>query len=203
MLLDLDRTLVDVQSFTDYDAAWADVRALGVADAGEGLDTGWTTATRACMTVLATTPPGPTWDAVSAAVARHEQAAVAMSVPMPGADAFIGALVGRPVAVVTLLAPDVAGAVLDHHGLDCPVVVGRDAWVRPKPSGAGLLRALELLESPGLGAVMVGDSVWDAAAAHDAGVGFVGVHSPPSEFARDYPHAPVCASLAEVLTHLG
>jgi phosphoglycolate phosphatase-like HAD superfamily hydrolase len=49
---------------------------------------------------------------------------------------------------------------------------------------------------------MVGDSTWDAAAAADAGVGFVGVHAGPEEFATSHPEVPVRASLAEVLALL-
>ena len=47
----------------------------------------------------------------------------------------------------------------------------------------------------------VGDSAWDAAAAREAGVGFIGVHSPCSEFSA-FPEAPVAASLAAALPHL-
>jgi phosphoglycolate phosphatase len=203
LLLDLDRTLVDVQSFTDYDAAWRDVLDLVGADRADlGPDTGWSTATRACMTALARLPAGPRWEAVSGVVAEYERAAVPRSVPMPGVARFLDGLPGRPTGVVTLLPTDVASAVLEHHGLSVSVIVGRDPVVRPKPSGDGLLRALELLAAPLAGAVMVGDSTWDAAAARAAGVGFVGVHSPPEEFRDDFPEAPVCASLADVLRHV-
>ena len=53
LLLDLDRTLVDLQSFTNYSAALADVQDL----VGEWSDvdvptTDWDRATMSCMSVL-------------------------------------------------------------------------------------------------------------------------------------------------------
>lgn len=203
VLLDLDRTLVDVQSFTDYDTAWRDVVAvLGEAADDLGPETGWTAATRACMAVLGQLPPGEQWYAVSGVVAAHERAAVAVSRPMPGVGAFLDALAGAPVGVVTLLPAEVAREVLAHHGLAVDVVVGRDPHVRPKPAGDGLREALRRLAAPTAGVRMVGDSAWDAAAARDAGVGFVGVHAPGSEFSA-FPEAPVAGTLAAALPHLG
>jgi phosphoglycolate phosphatase len=203
LLLDLDRTLVNVQLFTDYDAAWTDVATLlGDRPADLGLDTGWTSATRACMAVLGDLPAGDLWTAVDRTIAAHEQAGADRSVTMPGATQFVQVMAERPTAVVTLLPPDVARYVLDLHGLAIDVVVGRDPVVRPKPSGDGLRRALEILGEDAATAVMVGDSSWDAAAALDAGVRFVGVHAPRSEFAEVDPAAPVCDSLADVLLHV-
>ena len=203
LLLDLDRTLVNVQLFTDYDSAWDDVvRLVGEHPVDLGLDTGWTSATRACMAILGDLPAGELWTAVDRAIAVHEQAAVDRSVTMPGATQFVEVMAGRPTAVVTLLPPDVATAVLARHGMAIDVVVGRDPVVRPKPSGDGLRRALELLGQDAATAVMVGDSSWDAAAARDAGVRFVGVHAPKSEFADVDPQAPACQSLADVLLHV-
>lgn len=200
LLLDLDRTLVDVQSFTDYGAAWADVVALlGDEPLDLGLETAWNAATRACMRVLGRLPAGDQWDAVDRTIAVHELAGAERSIPMPGAPEFMARLADRPKAVVTLLPVDVATAVLDRHGMTVDVVVGRDPLVRPKPAGDGLVRALEALGAPAAGAVMVGDSTWDAAAARDAGVRFVGVHAPQSEFRDQFPEAPVCSSLADVL----
>ena len=203
LLLDLDRTLVNVQLFTDYDSAWADVAPLlGDRPADLGLDTGWTSATRACMALLGDLPAGELWTAVDRAIAVHERAGAERSVTMPGAEQFVQVMAERPTAVVTLLPPDVAREVLDRHGMAIDVVVGRDPVVRPKPSGDGLRRALELLGEDAAGAVMVGDSSWDAAAAIDAGVRFVGVHAPRSEFAEVAPSAPVCDNLADVLLHV-
>jgi HAD superfamily hydrolase (TIGR01509 family) len=203
VLLDLDRTLVDMQSYTDYDAAWDAVRAAHpdlVVD--EGPDTGWTSSTRACMGTLAALPDGPLWYDVSTTVSAYERAAMPHSVTMPGAAQFVPALAGRPVAVVTLLPADVARDVLHHHGLGIDVVVGRDPRVRPKPAGDGLLEALRLLGETVDCAVMVGDSTWDAGAARDAGMAFIGVHAGPSEFARDFRDVPVVETLADVLVRI-
>lgn len=203
LLLDLDHTLVEVQAHTDYDAAWSDVvPLLGDGPVDLGLDTAWTTATRACMAILGDLPPGDLWTAVDRAIAAHEYAGAESSVQMPGGRLFVDALAGRPTAIVTLLPVDVATAVLARHGMAIDVVVGRDPYVRPKPSGDGLRHALELLGADAEGAVMVGDSTWDAAAARDAGVGFVGVHAPPSEFAAQFPEVPVCRDLADVLVRV-
>ena len=203
VLLDLDRTLVDLQSYTDYESAWDDVRASHPEMAvGEGPQTGWTSATRACMGTLAALADGPLWREVSDAVAAHERAAIPRSVTMPGAAQFVPALAHRPIAVVTLLPEDVARDLLRHHGLGIAVVVGRDPRVRPKPAGDGLLDALRQLGEPVEGAVMVGDSTWDAAAARDAGTSFVGVHAGPSEFADDFPDVPVVETLADVLVRI-
>jgi HAD superfamily hydrolase (TIGR01549 family) len=203
VLLDLDRTLVDLQSFTDYDAAWADVRGLvDPALAASGPATGWSSATRACMGVIAALPDGELWHRVSEAIARHELAAVPRSIPMPGVHEFLAGLAARPHAVITLLPEPVARATLAQHGIDVAVVVGRDPRVRPKPSGDGLRLALERLDRPGSDAVMVGDSTWDALAAADAGVAFVGVHAPPQEFLALEPAVPAYSSLAEVSAEL-
>jgi HAD superfamily hydrolase (TIGR01509 family) len=199
VLLDLDRTLVDLQSFTDYDAAWADLRGLvdpALADVGPA--TGWSSSTRACMGVIAALPDGDEWRRASSAIERHETAAIGRSTAMPGVHQFLADLGDRPRAVITLLPETVARATLAHHGLDIEIVVGRDPRVRPKPAGDGLRRALEQLGSPASDAVMVGDSTWDALAALDAGVAFVGVHAPAGEFAALDPAVPAYPSLAEV-----
>jgi phosphoglycolate phosphatase-like HAD superfamily hydrolase len=121
---------------------------------------------------------------------------------MPHVVEFLAATADRPRAVVTLLPATVAAEALAAHGLDFEVVVGRDPHIRPKPSGAGLLEALRRLGLSGSPATMVGDSTWDATAAADAGVDFVGVHVPPSEFAAIDPPVPACETLLEVLAVL-
>lgn len=200
VLLDLDRTLVDLQSFTDYDAAWVEVAGLlPLGHFGTGPETNWSSATRACMGAIATLPGGGPWKLVSSTIERHERTAVPQSQPMPEVRSFLNALVHRPLAVVTLLPESVARETLAFHGLQVDVVVGRDPLIRPKPSGDGLLAALAQLGESAFGSVMVGDSTWDAGAAADAGVSFIGVHAPPSEFTGSPSNVPVCASLAEVL----
>ncbi len=203
VLLDLDRTLVDLQTFTDYEAAWVQVRELvDPSLAASGPATGWSGATRACMGVIAALPDGDLWREVSAVIERYELAAVPRSTPMPGAARFLADLGDRPRAVVTLLPERVARVTLDAHGLHVAVVVGRDPRIRPKPSGDGLRAALDRLGTAATAAAMVGDSTWDAAAAADAGVAFVGVHAGSDEFSAVHSPVPVYPSLAQVLDAL-
>ena len=187
LLLDLDRTLVDLQSFTDYGAALADVESLlGAWSDADVPSTDWDGPTMACMSVLHSLLGDPRWDDVSRAIAVHERAAVRESVLMPSVDQALGALREVPVAVVTLLAPEVVPVVLTAHGIsvgpgrEVDLVVGR-AWdVRPKPEADGLLAACAALGVEPADAVMVGDSSWDAEAAMRAGVRFIGVPSSPA-----------------------
>ena len=203
MLLDLDRTLVDLQSYTDYDQAWQAVQPFVPSDLTLNVpETGWSSATRACMGVLAALPESDLWWKISGIIAEFETAAIAQSVLMPGAHAFAYSLRTSARAVVTLLPEDVARDVLVQHDLDIPIVIGRDPRIRPKPSGDGLRRALELLDKPADDAVMIGDSTWDAAAAADAGVTFIGVHSPLTEFSEQFPDVTAHDSLAEVFVAL-
>jgi len=205
LLLDLDRTIVDVGSFVDYDSAWAEVVAIvgdPAAPADLGLETFWTPATRACAALLAALPPGETWDRVDRVVASYELAGAARSIPTPGAPQFLEVVADRPTAVVTRLSAEAAALALDRNGMHVDVVVARDPQVRPKPSGDGVRRALAMLGAPATDAVMVGDSTWDAAAAADAGVRFIGVHAPKKEFRALFPDVRVCDSLADVLRRL-
>jgi len=203
VLLDLDRTLVDLQSYTDYDQAWRAVQPYVPSDLTLNVpETGWSSATRACMGVLAALPESDLWWKISGIIAEFETAAIAQSVLMPGAHAFAYSLRTSARAVVTLLPEDVARDVLVQHDLDIPIVIGRDPRIRPKPSGDGLRRALELLDKPADDAVMIGDSTWDAAAAADAGVTFIGVHSPLTEFSEQFPDVTAHDSLAEVFVAL-
>ena len=203
MLLDLDRTLVDLQSYTDYDQAWRAVQPYVPSDLTLNVpETGWSSATRACMGVLAALPESDLWWKISGIIAEFETAAIAQSVLMPGAHAFAYSLRTSARAVVTLLPEDVARDVLVQHDLDIPIVIGLDPRIRPKPSGDGLRRALELLDKPADDAVMIGDSTWDAAAAADAGVTFIGVHSPLTEFSEQFPDVTAHDSLAEVFVAL-
>ena len=77
LLLDLDRTLVDLQSFTNYAAALADVQEL----VGEWSDvdvptTDWDRATTSCMSVLHAFFGDARWSRISETIARHERAAI-------------------------------------------------------------------------------------------------------------------------------
>ena len=181
LLFDLDRTLVDVQSFTDYAAARLDAEAL----VGHGRDladvpaTDWSNDTQAAMALLVTYAGDPRWSALSDAIAAHELAAVSRSTPMPTLAAAWSLSASVPRAVVTLVPEHVARAALAAHGVDAApdalVVVGRRAGQRPKPAPDGLRSACEALGVDPARAVMIGDSTWDAEAAAAAGSRFVGV----------------------------
>jgi phosphoglycolate phosphatase-like HAD superfamily hydrolase len=205
LLLDLDRTLVDLQSFTDYAAALADVQAL----MGDWLpadvpDTDWDRPTMACMSVLHSLLGDPRWEAMSAAIAVHERAAIPRSVAMPTVLESRARLREVPTAVVTLLAPDLVPAVLLAHGIgvgsggEIDVVVGRASDVRPKPEADGLLAASAALGVAPEDAVMVGDSSWDAQAAERAGVAFVGVPSTPGGLSDVAVTVPTFADAIEL-----
>ena len=184
LLLDLDRTLVDLQSFTDYSAALADVRGLlGTWPDVDVPGTDWDGPTMACMSVLHSLAGDERWPVISAAIARHERAAIPFAVAMPTVMEARPMLGGVPVAVVTLVAPDVVPDVLALHGIrigyEVDAVVGRSSDVPPKPEPDGLWAACRTLGVEPGEAVMIGDSSWDAQAAHRAGVSFIGVPSSP------------------------
>lgn len=189
-LFDLDRTLVDLQSFTDYAAALRDVSALVGEQQGAAVpDADWDAPTLSTMAILVALAGDERWEQASRAVAAHERAAIPRSVAMPGLESLDDALEGAPRAVVTLLPQDVARDVLAHHGIHIDVIVGRDPLVPAKPSGAGLVVAAEQLGVPVSECVMIGDSTWDHAAAIDAGAAFIGVPVSSTAFTADVPVA--------------
>ena len=189
VVFDLDRTLVDVQSFTDYGAALADVRGLVAAWPEVATPaTGWDGATRACMDVLVALAGGPRWQLVSDAIEHHEEAAVSRSVPMPGLRAILDATAHLPRAIATLLPAGAARAVLDRHGIAVGALVARRSDLAPKPAPDPCLAAAAALGfGDALGSVlMVGDSTWDLACARTAGAAFVGLRNGArSEFPPD------------------
>ncbi len=198
LLLDLDRTLVDVQSFTDYEAAVADLEArFGELPGSDIPETYWRPATLRAMEVLVAWAGDPRWQEASDLIEAHELAAVEVSTPMPGVERFVTTIAGIPTMVVTLMGPTAARAALDRHGIDLPVV-GRRVDLRPKPSPDQLLAAAELLGVDASSCTMVGDSSWDHGAATAAGCRFVGVGS--TDFG---PGVTVVDDLAAALDALG
>ena len=195
LLFDLDRTLVDVQSFTDYAAARADAEAVVGHDRALTAvpTTDWSSDTEAAMALLVTYAGDPRWEALSAAIAVHELAAVVHSTPMPTLAAAWQLSASVPRAVVTLVPEHVARAALSAHGIDASadalVVVGRRAGQRPKPAPDGLHAACDALGVDPSSAVMIGDSSWDLAAARAAGTGFVGVPFHPGGLPDGTPTA--------------
>jgi phosphoglycolate phosphatase-like HAD superfamily hydrolase len=191
LLFDLDRTLIDVQSFTDYAAALAEVEAL----IGDWADpptppTGWDGPTRRCMGVLVALTGDHRWEAVSRLIEGHEMAAALRSRPMPSLVAALERVEGLPCAVVTLLPDAVARVALRLHRVPIETVIPRRADRSPKPAPDQLLAACTRLGVLAPEAVMIGDSSWDEQAAVAAGCRFVGVtNGTSSEFAAGTPIA--------------
>lgn len=189
-IFDLDRTLVDLQSFTDYAAALRDVTAIvGERPGADVPEADWDAPTLSTMAILVSLAGDRRWVEASRAVAAHERAAIGQSAAMPGLESLEAALDGLPRAVVTLLPEDVARDVLAHHGVDIEVIVGRDPHIPAKPSGAGLLVAAERMGVSVSDCVMIGDSTWDHAAAVDAGAAFIGVPVSSTAFTVGVPAA--------------
>jgi phosphoglycolate phosphatase len=190
IIFDLDRTLVDLQSYTDYAAALRDLTALvGEQPGADVPEADWDAPTLSTMAILVSLAGDARWHDASSAVAAHERAAIGQSVVMPGLESVDDALAGVPRAVVTLLPEDVAREALAHHGVDIKVIVGRDPHIPAKPSGAGLVVAADRLGVLVSDCVMIGDSSWDHAAAVDAGAAFIGVPVSASAFGSEVPVA--------------
>jgi phosphoglycolate phosphatase len=178
LVFDLDRTLVDVQSFTDYAAALGDVESMiGTWPGVTTPDTSWDAPTRACMEVLVALAGDPRWQQVSDVIEAHEAAAAAASRPMKGLAGVLAATAGRRRAVATLLPPAVARQVLDFHGVAIETVVGRQPNLFPKPAPDQLVEAARLLGVATGELLMIGDSTWDLQAAVAAGCAFIGVRN--------------------------
>ncbi|MCE2528436.1 MAG: HAD family hydrolase [Acidimicrobiia bacterium] len=176
VLFDLDRTLIDLQTYTDYGAALEDVESLiGSWDDPPAPQTDWDAPTQRSMSILVALSGDPRWCGVSEAIAVHEMTAIADSHAMPRLEDALALSQGIPRAVVTLVAEAPARAVLARHGVDIPVLVPRRPDLRPKPAADQLLEACRLLGVAPSRTVMIGDSTWDAEAAANAGCGFVGV----------------------------
>ncbi len=184
MLFDLDRTLVDVQSYTDYAAAMVDVEAVigGWRDVPTP-STGWDAPTRRAMDVLVALSGDVRWQRISDLIERHELAAVERASPMTGLRAALQRTRHRRRAVVTLLPEGAATAVMQRFEIDIDVLIPRRSDLAPKPAPDQLEAALRFLRASPAESVMVGDSTWDAAAARAAGCRFVGVtNGGPDEF---------------------
>ncbi len=119
----------------------------------------------------------------------------------PGARETVEALAarGHPLAIVT--AKSVHGAVrtLEHTGLlpFMGAVIGADSCARCKPHPDPVLLALERLGASPRGAVLLGDSSHDLAAARAAGVLALG-----AAWGVSTPDALRSAGASRVLTHI-
>lgn len=175
VLLDLDRTLVDVESHVDYCAALEDLRAAGFDDDTDlGPETSWGSCTREVVDLLLSLTGRVGRIRAEEVVVPHELEGAAAATAMPGLDRLRAALVGRAVAIVTLCSGSATEVVVERFDL-WSTAVSRSPDLAAKPAPDQLLAALELLGADADGAVMVGDSERDAAAAAAAGVAFVGV----------------------------
>ncbi|MCY3540239.1 MAG: HAD hydrolase-like protein [bacterium] len=200
LLFDLDRTLVDLQTYTDYGAALTEVQAL--VEVGEDADTpatDWDTPTRRCMSILVALSGTDRWQEVSDLIAVHELRAIPQSHPMPRLEEAMAISDHLPRAVVTLLAEEPARAALRHHGVSIPVVVPRRADLRPKPAPDQVLEACRLLEIGTSETVMIGDSSWDAEAAAHAGCRFVGVAATKAGIDRFGKEIATASNLVEAI----
>lgn len=204
ILFDLDRTLIDVQTYTDYGAAMNEVESLlgGWSDPPTP-PTGWDHPTRRAMGVLVALTGDSRWQQVSDLIESYERAAVERSVMMPGVGEALAATRPNPRAVVTLLPPETARVVLRHHGLDAYIdldlLVGRRTDLAAKPAPDQLLEGCRLLGVEPTETVMIGDSTWDAVAAEAAGCGFVGV---TNGGASEFGSRPSAASLEQAVALL-
>ena len=134
LLFDLDRTLVDLQTYTDYGAALADVEALvGAWDDAPTPATDWDTPTQMCMSILVALSGDPRWTEVSDLISAHELRAIPLSHPMPRLQEAMSLSKHLPRAVVTLLSEEPARSALRRHGVDIPVLVPRRADLRNRP----------------------------------------------------------------------
>lgn len=198
LLLDLDRTLVDVQTFTDYSAALDEVgRLLGEMPKTDVPDTSWDSPTRACMQILVALTGDAGWERVSSVIEGYELEALSRAQPMPGLGELVASLSpDLPTAVVTLLGPNATDRVLEQHQIPIATRVPRRPDLTPKPAPDQLLEASRLLDVRPSETVMVGDSTWDLRAAQSAGAGFIGItNHRPSEFPGS---TPLVADLAEL-----
>lgn len=199
LLLDLDKTLVNVEDAIDYCAALEDLRRL-VPEANELLaaETSWNRCTRAVIALLGALAGTRHWDAADRAVGARELAGAEHGVPMPGLADLVAVLDPERTAIVTLLGHDAAARTLERHVPRPPrVVVARRPDLRPKPQPDQALEALRELGCAAADAVMVGDSEVDEATARAAGVAFVGV-SNGRDGHRFSPGTPVARDLHDV-----
>lgn len=202
LLLDLDRTLIDVQTYTDYQAALEEVTELmgGVSEIDVPA-TNWDSPTRACMQILVALSGHTRWEQVSSVIEGHELAALPEAIPMVGLPTLVQSLPRElPTAVVTLLGPTATDRVLAMHDVPFATRVPRRPDLTPKPAPDQLEAACRLLGVTPGDTVMVGDSTWDLRAAESAGVGFIGVtNHRQSEFPED---TELVADLGELVDRL-
>ena len=180
LLLDLDKTLVNIEDQVDYCAAVADARRLTeVSEVHvEVPPSTWGRCAHQAMELLvALSGDRDRWIACSDAIERWELAGAPRSVAMPGLAGFLQAIRGFPTAIVTLAGPRASREVLDRHRIEADALVARGPDLRPKPASDQVDRALDALGVAPEEALMVGDSAWDEVAARTARVRFLGLRN--------------------------
>lgn len=203
MLLDLDRTLVDIESHVDYCAALADLHQQFTLPEGRATPhtTGWGRCTIDVIRFLVAFADRPEYPAASGLVARYELAGAVHAQAMPGLDVFSKAVEGLPRAVVTLCGPEATELVLADHGIVADAVVPRRPDLRPKPYPDQAEAALDALGVEADEAVVIGDSAWDLEMARAAGISFIGVTN--GRATAEFGGVPTAVDLAGVLEVLG
>lgn len=202
LLLDLDRTLVDVESSVDYCAAAAELRrAFPDARRGETPETtGWGSCTKEVIARLVGMAGSAAYEQAAAMVDGYELAGAPASQPMPGLAGFLAATAHLPKAIVTLLGPAATDLVLELHGIAVDVVVARRPDLKPKPFPDQVEEGIRRLGAGAGIATMIGDSATDREAARAAGVAFLGVTN--GRTTVEFGDAPTVRDLAEAAGRL-
>ncbi len=202
LLLDLDRTLVDVESHVDYCAALADLRsAFPHARPGVTPPTsGWGGCTKQVIGLLVGMAGTAEYPAAAALVAGYELAGAADSEPMAGLREFMDRIADVPKAIVTLVGPEATDLVLELHGIEVDAVVPRLPSLKPKPFPDQLEEGLQRLGASAETATMIGDSATDQQAAAAAGVAFLAVTN--GRVTDEFGSAPTARDLTDAGHHL-
>jgi len=177
ILIDLDKTLVNVLDYVDYCKALEEVlHHLGRDVNAEVPETYWGSCAVKTMEVLVGLSGSQEWQGVSDIVEKYEVVGARASTPMPSLSEFLNHLDNyQRKAVVTLLGRRAADVVFKRHNINIKITVCRDSKLRPKPYPDMVLEALRILKTPPEEALMIGDSEWDEIAASSAGVKFIGI----------------------------
>lgn len=203
VLLDLDRTLIDIESEVDYCAALAELQQAGFALRDDlGAATSWGDCTRRVVDLLIGQPDRAAWERAEAIVVPYELAGAERAQAMPGLEPLLRVLPGRAVGIVTLASAPATQRVLERYGLMANAVVARSFEIPAKPHPDQLLAALARLGIEPAHAVMIGDSERDEMAAYAAGVAFIGVTNGRREH-RFATARALAADLHEVTILLG
>lgn len=183
ILLDLDRTLIDIESEVDYCAALAELQGAGFAPGEDlGAATSWGDCTRRVVDLLIGQPDRAAWQRAEDIVVPYELVGAERARPMPGLAELFRAIAGRSVGIVTLASAPATRRALARYGLHVDSVVARSFEVPAKPHPDQLLAALAELGVEPRHAVMIGDSERDEMAALAADIAFIGVTNGRREY---------------------